>query len=95
LHDNPLSDIEDDKIENIENLTPSELRKLKNKQKKQQLKEQVEKEKEKQLKEKLKALNKQKNKEDGDLETISEEDLVPEKLERVSRINTFNITYRL
>lgn len=84
LHDKPLSDGENDKNENTENLTPSELKKLKNKQKKQQLKAQQEKDKQQQIEQKKKELSKQKNKEDGgDVEAISEEDLLPEKLERV------------
>lgn len=84
LHDKPLSDGENDNIENVENLTPSELKKLKNKQKKQQLKAQQEKDKLQQIEQKKKELSKQKNKEDGgDVETISEEDLLPEKLEKV------------
>ena len=84
LHDKPLSDLDNDKNENMANLTPSELKKLKNKQKKQQLKAQEEKEKQQQIEQKKKELNKQKNKDDGgDAETINEEDLQPEKLERV------------
>ena len=84
LHDKPLSDLDADKNESLANLTPSELKKLKNKQKKQQLKAQEEKEKLQQIEQKKKELNKQKNKDDGgETETISEEDLQPEKLERV------------
>jgi hypothetical protein len=84
LYDKPLSDAENDKNENTENLTPSELKKLKNKQKKQQLKAQQEKDKQQQIEQKKKELNKQKNKDDGgDVEAISEEDLIPDKLEKV------------
>ena len=84
LHDKPLSESEFGNSENAENLTPSELKKLKNKQKKQQLKAQQEKEKLLQIEQKKKELNKQKNKEDnGDAETINEEDLYADKLEKV------------
>ena len=84
LHDRPLSESDFGNSENAENLTPSELKKLKNKQKKQQLKAQQEKEKLLQIEQKKKELNKQKNKEDnGDAETINEEDLYADKLERV------------
>ena len=83
LHDKPLSDSENDTNLDTENLTPSELKKLKNKQKKQQLKAQQEKDKQLQIEQKKKELNKQKAKEDGgDVETINEDDLLPEKLER-------------
>ena len=84
LHDRPLSESDFGNSENAENLTPSELKKLKNKQKKQQLKAQQEKEKLLQIEQKKNELNKQKNKEDnGDAETINEEDLYADKLERV------------
>ncbi len=84
LYDKPLSDSEYGNTENLENLTPSELKKLKNKQKKQQLKAQQEKEKQMQIEQKKKELNKQKNKEEnGDAEAINEEDLQAEKLEKV------------
>lgn len=86
LHDSPLSDSDADKIQNAENLTPSELKKLKNKQKKLQLKAQQEKEEQAKLEAKKKEISKSKNKEDGDVETITEDDLVPEKLERVTKI---------
>lgn len=94
LYDKPLSDADSEKCENMENLTPSELKKLKNKQKKQQLKAQQEKDKQMQIEQKKKELSKQKNKEDGgDVETINEEELLPEKLERpenpLEEINRF------
>jgi len=83
LNDKPLSDNECDTLENTENLTASELKKLKNKQKKQQIKAQQEKEKLLQLEQKKKEINKQKSKEDGEaIEALNEDDLVPEKLER-------------
>jgi hypothetical protein len=83
LHDKPLSDNDLDANLNLENLTPSELKKLKNKQKKQQIKAQIEKDKQQQIEQKKKELSKQKQKEDGgDVEAINEEELVPEKLEK-------------
>jgi peptide alpha-N-acetyltransferase len=84
LHDRPLKSIEDEIDQNKANLTPSEAKKLKNKLKKQQLKDQQEKEKQQQIELKKKELNKQKNKEDsGDAEQAAEDELVPEKLEKV------------
>lgn len=88
LHDHPLSDAGDDSEANLDNLSPSELKKLKNKQKKQQIKAQIEKDKQAQLEQKKKELSKQKNKEDGgDPEQLVEEELVPEKLEKVIKLN--------
>jgi N-alpha-acetyltransferase 15/16, NatA auxiliary subunit len=84
LHDRPLKDDENDKNENLENLTPSELKKLQNKRKKQQIREQQEKERQQQIEQKKRELSKQKAKEDGgDAETVNEDDLQPEKLEKV------------
>jgi hypothetical protein len=95
LYDSPLRETEDELNFDTQNLTPSELKKLKNKQKKQQIKAQQEKEKQMLLEQKKKEINKQKNKEDGgDDEKVNEEELLPEKLERVifNRIlkNCFN-----
>lgn len=83
LHDFPLPDSEIDANTDVANLTPSELKKLKNKQKKQQIKAQQEKEKQQQIEQKKKELNKQKAKEDGgEVETTNEEELQADKLER-------------
>ena len=83
LHDKPLNDNDAGADQNTENLSASELKKLKNKQKKQQLKAQQEKDKQQQIEQKKKELSKQKNKEDGgDVEAVSEEELNPEKLEK-------------
>lgn len=88
LHDKPLVDSESDANVNTENLTPSELKKLKNKQKKQQIKAQQEKDKQNQLEQKKKEISKQKTKDDGEAETVNEEELMPEKLEKVPLLNT-------
>jgi Fe2+ transport system protein B len=90
-----LSEVENDMNENTENLSASELKKLKNKQKKQQLKAQAEKDKQAQIEQKKKEINKQKAKEDGDVETINEDELMPEKLERVFIITFLNIIISL
>lgn len=82
LHDNPLRDAAD-LGENTENLSASELKKLRNKQKKAALKAQQEKEEKMKQEQKKKDLNKAKNKDDGgDGDVQAEEDLQPEKLER-------------
>jgi hypothetical protein len=84
LHDKPPSSADDQFDTNMAKLTPSESKKLKNKQKKQQIKAEQEKEKLLQIELKKKELNKQKNKEDnGDIEQTNEEELSPEKLEQV------------
>ena len=84
LHDRPLASSENDRDANAENLSASELKKLKSKQKKQQIKAQQEKEKQQQIEQKKKELSKAKNKEDGgDPEQVNEEELEPEKLEKV------------
>ena len=82
LHDHPLADQDSELNANTENLSASELKKLKNKQKKAQIKAQQEKERVEQLEQKKKELNKQKNKDDADAEQNNEEELVPEKLEK-------------
>lgn len=82
LHDYPLQDAAD-LNENTENLSASELKKLRNKQKKQALKAQQEKEERMKQEQKKKDLNKAKNKDDGgDGDIQAEEDLQAEKLER-------------
>lgn len=94
LHDFPLPDSEIDANTDVANLTPSELKKLKNKQKKQQIKAQQEKEKQQQIEQKKKELNKQKAKEDGgEVETANEEELQADKLERVTDLFTTLCNY--
>jgi peptide alpha-N-acetyltransferase len=83
LLDSPLTNDEQNKDENVENLSASELKKLKNKQKKQQLKAQQEKDKQMQLEQKKKEMNKPKKEDGGENDAVNEEELVPEKLERV------------
>ena len=81
LHDKPLAD--SDAADDIDtaNLTPKELKKLRSKQRRAQKKAQQQKEEEEQKK----AHEKQgKNKHDPDLDGPKEEELVPEKLARVS-----------
>ncbi len=88
LYDRPLIDNDMAFDKTLNNLTPSELKKIKNKQKKQQIKAQQEKEKQQQLELKKKELNRQKNKEDnGDIEPSNEEELLPERLEKVRQNN--------
>ena len=81
LHDNPLSDKNDKTELEQENLTPAELKKLKNKMRKKAKKEAMKKEQEKQEEQKREA-NKAKNQE-ADTDGPKEEELVPEKLARV------------
>ena len=48
-----------------------------------------------QLEQKKKELSKQKNKEDGEQEQVNEEELVPEKLERVILLNFYFLKFFL
>ena len=82
LHDNPLKD-DANTDENTANLSESELKKLRNKQKKAALKAQLEREEKMKQEQKKKDLNKTKNKDDGEGDVQAEEELQPEKLERV------------
>lgn len=81
LHDKPLADSDAQDDIDTANLTPKELKKLRSKQRRAQKKAQQQKEEE----ERNKAHEKQgKNKHDPDLDGPKEEELVPEKLARVS-----------
>lgn len=95
LHDKPLTGNENDLNVDTESMTASDLKKLKNKQKKQQLKAQQEKEKQIQIEQKKKELSKQKNKEDADVEQTTEEELHPDKLERVGLFLTLFIKIKI
>jgi tetratricopeptide (TPR) repeat protein len=81
LYDHPLKD-SSQTIEDTENFSASELKKLRNKQKKQQLKAAQEKEEKRKVEQKKKELSKAKKNDDGDGEVAVEEELLPEKLER-------------
>ncbi|KAK3784704.1 hypothetical protein RRG08_032159 [Elysia crispata] len=81
LHDHPLTEGDNDGDLNSENLTPSELKKIKRKQRKAQKKAELEREKQKAEQEKR---DQNKNKTtDGELDGPKEEELVPDKLARV------------
>ena len=75
-----------------ENLTPAELRKLKNKQRKKAKKEALQKEKAKHDEHSKKEQQKQKTA-DTDLDGPKEEELLPEKLAKVWRAMIRNVTY--
>lgn len=67
-----------------ENLAPSELKKLKNKQRKQRRKAELERQQAAQAQEKREQHNKSRQQNDPDLEQPTLDELIPEKLERVS-----------
>lgn len=73
---------------NAENLTPSELKKMRNKQRKAQKKAALEKQKQKE--EQQKKEQQSKKQADGDLDGPKEEELNPDKLARVSGKNKTN-----
>lgn len=66
----------------LENLTPSELKKLRNKRRKAQKKAEMEKEKQRAEMEKKEHQNKNKGT-DGEMDGPKEEELIPEKLVKV------------
>lgn len=67
-----------------ENLAPSELKKLRNKQRKQRRKAELERQQAAQAQEKREQHNKSRQQTDPDLEQPTLDELIPEKLERVS-----------
>lgn len=81
LYDHPLKEGEDENHVDQENLSPSELKKLKNKQRKKARKEAQQKEREKQEEQGKQQHQKAKNP-DVDQDGPKEEELVPEKLAR-------------
>ncbi|XP_052794232.1 N-alpha-acetyltransferase 15, NatA auxiliary subunit-like [Mya arenaria] len=80
LHDYPMSDSDKDNMVDAEQMTPSELKKLRNKQRKQQKKLEKEKEKAKQEQEKKEHTSKKQAETDQD--GPKEEELIPDKLAR-------------
>ncbi|XP_064608201.1 N-alpha-acetyltransferase 15, NatA auxiliary subunit-like [Liolophura sinensis] len=83
LHDHPLTESEQSKDAETANLTPSELKKMRNKQRKAQKKAEMEREKQKAELEKKEAQSKAKG-QDGEMDGPKEEELIPDKLARVS-----------
>lgn len=71
----------------IENLAPSELKKLRNKQRKQRRKAELERQQAAQVQEKREQHNKSRQQADSDLEQPTLDELIPEKLERVNLYN--------
>ena len=80
LHDKPLPDSNAEEQIDTENLSPKELKKLRSKQRRAQKKAQ-QKEEEKQ---KLEDKKQSKKQQDAELDGPKEEELVPDKLARVS-----------
>lgn len=83
LYDNPLPDPTQEQVIDIENLAPSELKKLRNKQRKQRRKAELERQQAAQVQEKREQHNKSRQQADSDLEQPTLDELIPEKLERV------------
>lgn len=80
-------------LSNLENLSPSELKKLRNKQRKAAKKAQQAQEKQKAEHDKKEAAVKKQG--DGELDGPKEEELLPEKLARVSLYRTHFIDDKL
>ncbi|CAF3920737.1 unnamed protein product, partial [Rotaria magnacalcarata] len=85
LYDHPLSEQDDDKNENIANMSTAEAKKLKNKLRKQQLREQQERQKQIDAERKKKEFQRSRNKDDGDEEKVKEDEINAEKLERCEK----------
>ncbi|XP_011499374.1 PREDICTED: N-alpha-acetyltransferase 15, NatA auxiliary subunit [Ceratosolen solmsi marchali] len=83
LHDYPLPDPTKTQEIDTENLAPSELKKLRNKQRKQQRKAELERQQAAQAQEKREQHNKSRQQTDPDLEQPTLDELIPEKLERI------------
>ncbi|XP_043268220.1 N-alpha-acetyltransferase 15, NatA auxiliary subunit [Venturia canescens] len=83
LHDNPLPDPTQIQEIDTENLAPSELKKLRNKQRKQRRKAELERQQAAQAQEKREQHNKSRQQADPDFEQPTLDELIPEKLERV------------
>jgi len=81
LHDNPLADGHEEKLNDQENLSPSELKKLKNKARKRAKQEALKKERQRQEEQKKEQQSKTKST-DTEMDGPKEEELVPEKLAR-------------
>ncbi|XP_015598705.1 N-alpha-acetyltransferase 15, NatA auxiliary subunit [Cephus cinctus] len=82
LHDHPLPDPTQAQEIDTENLAPSELKKLRNKQRKQRRKAELERQQAAQAQEKREQHNKSRQQTDPDLEQPTLDELIPEKLER-------------
>ncbi|KAK0183435.1 hypothetical protein PV327_001478 [Microctonus hyperodae] len=82
LHDNPLPDPTQIQEIDTENLAPSELKKLRNKQRKQRRKAELERQQAAQAQEKREQHNKSRQQADPDFEQPTLDELIPEKLER-------------
>ncbi|KAM0724811.1 N-alpha-acetyltransferase 15, NatA auxiliary subunit [Formica fusca] len=83
LHDFPLPDPAQTQEIDTENLAPSELKKLRNKQRKQRRKAELERQQAAQAQEKREQHNKSRQQNDPDLEQPTLDELIPEKLERI------------
>lgn len=82
-------------IEFTENLAPSELKKLRNKQRKQRRKAELEKQQAAHAQEKREQHNKSRQQADPDLEQPTLDELIPEKLERVIITVSINSFFKL
>jgi len=83
LHDSPLKEADNLNVIDTENMDPSELKKLKNKQKKAKRKAEQEKQNQQQAAARKELHNKsQKMRSEEDTESVQKDELVPEKLER-------------
>lgn len=86
LHDNPLKDMDNLNVADAENMDPSELKKLRNKQKKAKRKAEQEKQSAKEAAARKELHNKSQKlrnaNEENDPESPTKDELVPEKLER-------------
>ncbi|CAF0974034.1 unnamed protein product [Adineta steineri] len=85
LYDHPPSEEDNDKNDNLANMSAADAKKLKNKLRKQQMREQQEKQKQIEAERRKKESQRHRNKEDGEEEKVKEDEIVAEKLEHCEK----------
>jgi len=85
LYDHPISGQDDEKNENLANLSAADAKKLKSKNRKQQMREQQEKDKKLEAERRKKESQRHRNKDDGEEEKTKEDEFNAEKLERCEK----------
>jgi len=85
LFDHPLSDEDNEKNDQLANMSASEAKKLRNKMRKQQMREEQEKQKQLEAERRKKEFQRSRNKEDAEEDKLKEEEIVAEKLERCEK----------
>lgn len=85
LYDHPLSEQDNEKNENLANMSEAESKKLRNKNRKQQMRAQQEKQKQLEAEQRKKESQRHRTKDDGEEEKVKEDEFNAEKLERCEK----------